>query len=81
VAFVGVDGNDEPASGLAFARASGVSFPVAEDTTSAVAPRFGLYGYPDTVFVDAHGDVAGVVRGPITKATLVAWLHRLAQSG
>ena len=46
VSFVGIDGNDDPASGLAFARASGVTFPVGEDPASAVAPRFGLIGYP-----------------------------------
>jgi len=78
VVFLGVDGNDDPASGLAFARASGVTFPVAVDATSSVAPRFGLYGYPDTVFVDAGGDVAGVVRGPISAATLRQWLGRLS---
>ena len=78
VDFVGIDGNDDPASGLAFARSSGVTFAVAEDDTSAIAPRFGLDGYPDTVFVDARGDVAGIVHGPISQATLQAWLTRLS---
>jgi len=78
VAFLGIDGNDDPASGLAFARSSRVMFPVGEDVDSAVAPRFGLDGYPDTVFVDAAGDVAGIVRGPITAATLQGWLTRLS---
>ena len=78
VAFVGVDGNDDPTAGLAFARASGVTFPVGEDPASAVAPRFGLDGYPDTVFIGADGDVVGIVRGAVSAATLRGWLQRLA---
>jgi thiol-disulfide isomerase/thioredoxin len=78
VVFVGVDGNDDPASGLSFARSSGVTFAVAQDALSAVAPRFGLQGYPDTVFIDARGNVAGMVRGPISQATLESWLSRLS---
>jgi len=81
VSFVGIDGNDDPASGLAFARASGVAFPVGEDAASAVAPRFGLQGYPDTVFIDAKGDIAGIVRGPISESTLRGWVTRLSPGG
>ena len=79
VAFVGVDGNDDPASGLAFARSSGVSFPVAVDADSSVAPRYGLVGYPDTVFVDATGRIAGTVQGPVSRPVLEDWLARLAR--
>lgn len=78
VAFVGIDGNDEPAAGLAFVRASGVTFPVGEDPDSVVAPRFGLNGYPDTVFIGADGDVVGTVRGSISASTLRGWMGRLA---
>jgi cytochrome c biogenesis protein CcmG/thiol:disulfide interchange protein DsbE len=80
VVFVGIDGNDAPASGLAFARQSGVHFAVGADSESALAPRFGLDGYPDTVFINASGTVAGVVRGPVTRAELVNWLDRLSSS-
>jgi hypothetical protein len=80
VVFVGIDGNDDPASGLAFARASGVGFRVAVDALSSVAPRYGLVGYPDTVFVDATGHIAGVVQGPVTRAVLQGWIARLTTS-
>jgi len=72
VSFIGVDGNDAASSGLAFARRSGVDFPVGRDALSAVAPTFGIQGYPATVFIDAHGNVASTVRGPIKVATLEA---------
>lgn len=78
VAFVGIDGNDDATSGLAFARQSGVRFPVGADTASAVAPRFGIPGYPATAFVDARGDVVKIVRGPISVATLRTWAVRIA---
>jgi thiol-disulfide isomerase/thioredoxin len=80
VVFVGIDGNDDPASGLAFARRSGVRFAVGADHDSALAPRFGLIGYPDTVFIGASGAVEGVVRGPVTRAELLSWMNRLSSA-
>ena len=78
VVFLGIDGNDETASGLAFARSSGVGFPVGADTGSVVAPRFTLEGYPATVFIDGAGAVVATVRGPVSRSTLEMWLARLA---
>jgi cytochrome c biogenesis protein CcmG/thiol:disulfide interchange protein DsbE len=77
VRFIGIDGNDAPASGLAFARQSGVDFPVGRDALSLVAPTFGIQGYPATVFIDADGDIASTVRGPIKVATLEAGITRI----
>ena len=79
VAFVGVDGNDDHASGLAFAQRAGVRFPVGADDGSVIAPRFGIPGYPATVFIDARGVVVHVVRGPVSRATLRTWASRIAQ--
>lgn len=81
VAFIGIDGNDTLADGRSFVRQSGVTFPVGWDSTSAVAPRYGLDGYPDTVFVDAAGDVVHTVRGPVTAAVLQEWAQRIALPG
>lgn len=80
VVFVGVDGNDDPSSGLSFARRSGVSFAVAEDSASELAPKFLLVGYPGTVFIDASGLVVGTVHGPVSRATLERFLGRLART-
>jgi cytochrome c biogenesis protein CcmG, thiol:disulfide interchange protein DsbE len=80
VVFLGVDGNDNPSSGLAFARHSGVTFAVGSDAESLLAPRFGFNGYPDTAFIDASGKVAGSVRGPVSRATLGAWVARLSST-
>lgn len=80
VVFVGVDGNDLDSSGLAFARRAGVTFAVGADHASAVAPRFGIQGYPATVFIDRHDSVVHVVRGPVSDAELRAWAARLSES-
>lgn len=80
VVFVGVDGNDATASGLAFARASGVSFAVGADAASALAPKFTLDGYPGTVFIDASGTIIKTVHGPVSRATIETFLTRLAHT-
>jgi len=80
VVFMGVDGNDDPASGLAFARKSGVAFVVGANADSALAPRFGLVGYPGTVLIDASGTIVQTVRGPVSRATLERFVSRPRQT-
>jgi thiol-disulfide isomerase/thioredoxin len=77
VRFIGIDDNDAPASGLAFARKSGVDFPVGRDALSLTAPTYGLYGNPSTVFINAAGQVTKTVRGPIKAATLESEIARI----
>ena len=77
VRFIGVDDNDTTAAGLAFARRSGVDFPVGRDYDSEVAPDYGLPGNPATVFIGADGDVAKTVLGPVTPATLETEIARI----
>jgi thiol-disulfide isomerase/thioredoxin len=79
VVFVGVDGNDDPASGLAFARSSGVAFAVGANADSALAPKFNLVGYPGTVFIAASGRILDTVHGPVSHATLESDVARLTQ--
>jgi thiol-disulfide isomerase/thioredoxin len=77
VRFIGIDDNDASASGLAFARASGVSFPVGRDWLSLTAPKYGIPGNPATVFVNAGGDVVRTVLGPIKPAALEAEIAKI----
>lgn len=74
VVFVGVDGNDDPTSGLAFARNSGVSFSVGADAASSLAPKFTLVGYPGTVLIGASGTIVKTVHGPVSRPTLESFL-------
>jgi thiol-disulfide isomerase/thioredoxin len=77
VQFIGVDDNDAPASGLAFAHKSGVRFPVGRDAYSLTAPDYGVVGNPSTVFIDAAGNVVKTVRGPITTGALESEIAKI----
>jgi thiol-disulfide isomerase/thioredoxin len=77
VKFIGIDDNDRTAAGLAFARKSGVGFPVGRDWLSLTAPKFGIPGNPATVFINAGGDVVRKVLGPIKPAVLEAEIVKL----
>jgi thiol-disulfide isomerase/thioredoxin len=80
VVFLGVDGNDDPTSGLAFARHSGVSFAVGANADSALAPKFALVGYPGTVFIDASGTIVETVHGTLSRSALERNLARLSHA-
>lgn len=68
--FLGIDGNDSPAAGWAFAQARGVSFPVADDQVEAVANQLKLTGLPSTAVVSASGRVVRRVTGAMSAAAL-----------
>jgi cytochrome c biogenesis protein CcmG/thiol:disulfide interchange protein DsbE len=77
VRFVGIDDNEKVAPGLAFVQASGVQFPVGRDWLSLTAPRYDIPGNPATVFIDADGDVAKTILGPVSTTTLESEIARL----
>lgn len=65
VRFVGVDVADPSASAaLSLARAAGVTYPIAEDTSGRVAAEYQVADLPTTLFLDPSGTV--VVRHPGT---------------
>jgi thiol-disulfide isomerase/thioredoxin len=71
--FLGIDGDDTPGAGWAFAQRSGVDFPVAADRQEVVARQLGLVGLPDLVAVAPDGRVVAEVAG-------VTSLRRLEQA-
>jgi cytochrome c biogenesis protein CcmG/thiol:disulfide interchange protein DsbE len=77
VRFIGIDDNDTESAGLAFARQSGVTFPVGRDYDSLTAPQYGIPGNPATVFIDADGKVAEKILGPVSVPTLETEIARL----
>lgn len=70
--FIGIDGNDTPASGWAFAKKRGVTFPVADDQQEQVARQIGVTGLPSTAVVNANGVVVKRFTGIISAAQLEA---------
>jgi cytochrome c biogenesis protein CcmG/thiol:disulfide interchange protein DsbE len=80
VQFVGVDTLDPKSSAIPFVDKAGITYPVATDNGQVSSGLYGLYGDPQTFFLDAEGTVIGHVRGALNQVELQQWLHRLAGS-
>src|SRR5688572_2175731 len=72
VQFIGVAYQDDPVDSLEFLDEEGVSaateYLVDEGSRAAVA--FGVFGIPETFFIDPEGTVVGRIIGPTDAATL-----------
>jgi cytochrome c biogenesis protein CcmG, thiol:disulfide interchange protein DsbE len=73
VAIIGVDVNDSAAKAMAFARKSGVTYPVAVDPMPMKAAiAYNLPGLPATFFLNARHLIVKRVYGPVTEAELTS---------
>jgi cytochrome c biogenesis protein CcmG/thiol:disulfide interchange protein DsbE len=71
VHFLGVLYQDEAASAIPWIKdMGGQSYPSVLDHASRTAIDYGLYGVPETFFIDASGRVARKQIGPVTDALL-----------
>jgi cytochrome c biogenesis protein CcmG, thiol:disulfide interchange protein DsbE len=71
VAIIGVDVNDSAGKARAFARKSGVTYPVAVDPMPMKAAiAYNLPGLPATFFLNARHLIVKRVYGPVTQAEL-----------
>lgn len=77
VAFLGVSYKDRREDALALARETGLPYPSAVDADGDVGSRYGVYGMPTTVFVDAEGRIVGRYLGEMKDGTLDRLLRRL----
>lgn len=78
VSLIGVDGSDPKADAVAFVHSSGVSFPVAADSSYTVTQGlFEFTGLPESVFVKGDGTIAGIHLGPLSTASFVSWERKL----
>jgi peroxiredoxin len=80
LSVLGIDTLDTPSTGAAFARSSGVTFPVgSDDDATILSNAFGYLGDPYVVFVKADGIVAVVHPGAMTPASFTAQEERLVR--
>jgi cytochrome c biogenesis protein CcmG, thiol:disulfide interchange protein DsbE len=79
VAVVFVDEQESPQRVQSFAREFGIASPVAIDQ-GQFAATYGLGSIPLSVFIDRHGIVRFIYRGPIPKRVLEHDLSILASS-
>jgi cytochrome c biogenesis protein CcmG/thiol:disulfide interchange protein DsbE len=80
VRFVGVDVNDPPANALPFVQKAGIMYPVGVDQTFRVTSGlYGLYGLPQTFYIDSNGKVLGHTIGAVDAADLRSWMKKLGE--
>ncbi|MGH9458495.1 MAG: TlpA family protein disulfide reductase [Thermoanaerobaculia bacterium] len=78
VQFLGVVYDDEESRILDFLAKNGRAYPTVVDEEGKVAIAYGVYGVPETFFVDATGTIVAKHEGPLDDATLAAYVARLS---
>ena len=77
VVVVGVDMQDTPEAAQAFIRRFELTFPNAPDHGGKVAVEYGVYGVPETFFVDREGTIRAKHVGAVTDEVIRGTLDRL----
>jgi cytochrome c biogenesis protein CcmG/thiol:disulfide interchange protein DsbE len=78
VAFYGVLYNDKPEPARRWIKEmGGQSYPTLLDPGTRTAIDYGLYGVPETFFIDQEGRVAYKHIGPVTRAFLIRKLDEM----
>lgn len=75
--FVGVIYDDEEEAINRFLRQYGRAYPALQDLDGRAAIAYGIYGVPETFFIDASGQIVAKHEGPLDGATLEQYLSRI----
>lgn len=75
--MVGVDIQDKDANAREFLQRFGFTFPNAPDPGSKVSIDYGVYGVPETFFIDRQGRIAYKHVGAVTAALMEAQVQSL----
>ena len=76
--FLGIVYDDEPANVRAYLQQQGSSYPSLEDEGGQVAMAFGVYGVPETFFIDAQGTITAKHVGPLDSKLLHDYVAQAA---
>ena len=77
VIVLGVDIQDKPEAGKRFIDQFSLTFPNALDPTGRVSIDYGVYGVPETFFIDAKGHIRAKHVGAVTDAVFQREVDRL----
>jgi cytochrome c biogenesis protein CcmG, thiol:disulfide interchange protein DsbE len=77
VQFIGVVYEDEDERVLEFLRKYGSAYPSVRDTGSRTAIAYGVYGVPETFFINEEGTIIDKFEGPLNDELLAGLLQRL----
>ncbi|MBI2889939.1 MAG: TlpA family protein disulfide reductase [Nitrospirae bacterium] len=78
VVVVGINMQDEDASAQKFITEEEITFPNGRDAEGKTAIDFGVYGVPETFFIDSAGRVAHKVVGPVHADSIIEGLKKIA---
>jgi cytochrome c biogenesis protein CcmG/thiol:disulfide interchange protein DsbE len=78
VQFLGVVYEDEEERVRSFLSEEGMAYPSLLDTSGRTAIAYGVFGVPETYFIDADGAIAYKHVGPLDDATLEENIGRIA---
>ena len=77
VTVIGVDIQDKAAAAQKFVRDFSLTFPNAQDPTGQVSVDYGVYGVPETFFIDRRGRIRGKHVGAVTDEVFRMQVDRL----
>ncbi len=77
VVVLGVDIQDKAEAGRKFIRDFSLSFPNALDTTGKLSVDYGVYGVPETFFIDRQGRIRAKHVGAVTDEAFSTNVERL----
>jgi cytochrome c biogenesis protein CcmG/thiol:disulfide interchange protein DsbE len=81
VHFTGIIYQDSPAAALGYLKRMGpLPYPSLDDPGSRTAIDYGLYGVPETFFIDRNGRVADKHVGPVTEEFLIQKIEQLRKA-
>ncbi|MBW3672216.1 MAG: TlpA family protein disulfide reductase [Acidobacteria bacterium] len=78
--FVGVIYDDEEEAVNRFLRQYGRSYPVLRDPDGRAAIAYGIFGVPETFFIDSSGTIVAKHVGPLDRSTLQQYLSQIGLS-
>ena len=76
VQFLGIVYEDEEATTRAFLADKGSSYPSLLDPEGRTAIAYGVFGVPETFFIDGTGRIVEKYVGPLDRGTIVALIAR-----
>jgi cytochrome c biogenesis protein CcmG/thiol:disulfide interchange protein DsbE len=81
VRFIGIVYEDEPAVIQRFLDRHGSGYPTLVDVGGRTAIAYGVYGVPETFFIDAGGVIRFKYQGPLSPQMLAGYVRRLTPEG
>jgi cytochrome c biogenesis protein CcmG, thiol:disulfide interchange protein DsbE len=81
VLVLGVDIQDSVEAGRKFVQGLGLSFPNVRDSAGKVSVEYGVYGVPETFFVDQRGRIRAKHVGALTDEVFQGHVEKLLKEG